>query len=267
MSSNEGGLSRRMAVVVASIAALAFVLLLVLLFSFVAWGMRNGDFQSGVDLKIVGIALRMYADNRTGVRNYGPMLSSTPGRLLFDPDGFYPEYLGEIGILISPADPIDGGARRGTKGAEFYFDNSSYNYLGYMVWDDATVAAFADAYKQRIRDRLRFDTDLPAGPPVHVIKRLDFGVYREMVPEAQRGNPEWVYLDHAEAEIPVLIERPHPYTGPYGLFLFGGIGLSQPVMAGCVLYMDGHTEFIPYPGKWPMTKKTIETLEALRAMR
>ena len=271
MSSTENPLPPRKTIAANPVAVAALLLvpalLGLLLVSLATWGMRNGDYRSGVNLKMFGVALRMYADDRMGVRNYGPMLSSTPGRLLFDPSGFHPEYLGDPSILISPADPANSGARRGSKDAGFYFDNCSYDYIGYMVWDDATVTAFANAYRQRIRDRLPFDTDLSAAPPVSVVKRLDFGVYREMVPDDQRDKPEWAYLKHPEAEIPVLIERPHPYPGQYGLFLFGEVPLSNPVMAGCVLYMDGHAEFILYPGKWPMTRTTIETLEALRAAR
>jgi len=30
--------------------------------------------------------------------------------------------------------------------------------------------------------------------------------------------------------------------------------------AGNVLYLDGHVEFVPYPGKFPMTEKFINEL-------
>jgi hypothetical protein len=33
-----------------------------------------------------------------------------------------------------------------------------------------------------------------------------------------------------------------------------------------VLFLDGHTEFVPYPGKFPMTKRFIEALESLDAL-
>ena len=62
---------------------------------------------------------------------------------------------------------------------------------------------------------------------------------------------------------PCLIERPHPYPGPMGLWLFVPMPLSQPTIGGMVVYQDGRSEFIPYPGKWPMTEKTIATLTAL----
>ena len=35
---------------------------------------------------------------------------------------------------------------------------------------------------------------------------------------------------------------------------------------GYVLYLDGHVEFVRYPGKWPMTKTTIGLLRELDAL-
>jgi len=35
---------------------------------------------------------------------------------------------------------------------------------------------------------------------------------------------------------------------------------------GNVLFMDGHVEFMRYPGKWPMTEETVEILESLDAL-
>ena len=34
-----------------------------------------------------------------------------------------------------------------------------------------------------------------------------------------------------------------------------------------VLFMDGRVEFIPYPGKWPMTEKFIKALESLDELK
>ena len=81
-------------------------------------------------------------------------------------------------------------------------------------------------------------------------------------------SPKWKKRQPliGESEVPCLIERPHLYPGPFGLYLFGAIPLSKPALGGMVMYLDGHVEFIPYPGKWPMTEKTITTLTELAAL-
>ncbi len=206
------------------------------------------------NLKSVAIALYMYAGD-----DYWPPLSSKPGCLMFEMDTLYPKYITDPLLLLNPADPI----RREVKGADltpaFCFKNSSYFYIGYVVWNDEMVQAFAEAYRKRLEEGLAFDSylpiDLPVGWPKGRLLRLD---------QARRGgyvrnsevSPESM---HGMSEIPALIERPNLYPGS-----FGGSGLfSKPIMGGTVLYQDGHTEFIRYPGKWPMTEKTIGILESL----
>ena len=49
--------------------------------------------------------------------------------------------------------------------------------------------------------------------------------------------------------VPVLIERPEHYAEP----------------GGHVLYLNGAVRFLTYPGPWPMTQTTIETLRDLDA--
>ena len=246
------------------------ILVLIVWYSHMMWAFYSDEFRHNTNLKQLGISLQMYAtEHPTGARELAPTLSRKPGHLMFEPEGFYAEYLDSAAfILISPADPEFSVTRGEDKDAAFYFEHCSYDYLGYMVWDDETVAAFAEAYKKRIQEGLPFDTDLPVPSPVTAIKRIDFGVYRQMVLDDQSDKPEWAYLKHPQSEIPVLIERPHPYPGMQGLFLgFANIPLSKPTVGGCVLYMDGHREFIPYPGKWPMTEKTVEIIKSLRSMK
>ena len=54
----------------------------------------------------------------------------------------------------------------------------------------------------------------------------------------------------SSSKIPLLIERPgHHDNGAH------------------VLFMDGHVEFIDYPGKFPMTEEFISELEKISAMK
>jgi hypothetical protein len=169
--------------------------------------------------------------------------------------------------LLSPADPI----RRQVKSAEltpaFCFENSSYFYIGYAVWDDETVEAFAEAYRRRLEEGLAFDSDLPVDLPIEKLYRLDEAIRRYgMMTYSESNKPKWEHLHHAGWEIPCLIERPHLYPGPFGLYLGVAVPLSKPTLGGTVLHFDGNTEFIRYPGTWPMTEKTISILTALAAL-
>ena len=56
------------------------------------------------------------------------------------------------------------------------------------------------------------------------------------------------------SQIPVIIERPSRHRT---------IRNESEAYGGNVLYLDGHVEFVVYPGKWPMTEKTIELLGQL----
>ena len=58
------------------------------------------------------------------------------------------------------------------------------------------------------------------------------------------GNP--AALQYVEQSIPIVIERPWNH----------GDG-------GHVLFLDGHVEFLPYPGRFPMTVDFIEGLQQL----
>jgi hypothetical protein len=243
------------------IAALFTLVGAVLLLSAALWVIRAEDFRDVTNLRTLAIALIMYADG-----DYWPPLSSAPGRLMFEMDTLYPEHIPDPLLLLSPADPI----RREVKSADltpaFCFENSSYFYIGYMVWDDEMVEAFADAYRKRLEEGLAFDIDFPVDLPIEKLHRLDEAVRRHgMISNSEWKSPKWEHL-HRRSETPALIERPHLYPGRFGLYLFAPVPLSQPVLGGTVLYLDGHTEFVRYPGKWPMTEKTISTLTALATL-
>jgi prepilin-type processing-associated H-X9-DG protein len=245
------------------VAGVAAVLLgAVLLFCAVLWALRADDFRSGVNLKALAIAILTYAEG-----DYYPPLSAKPGHLMFDVESLYPKYVSDLSLFLSLADPTREAAIDTKLTPDFCFEHSSYAYLGYKVWDDATVEAFATAYKKRIEEGRPFDSDLPVNLPIEKLERLDSAVRREtMIPDSEADNPKWEGSHHSNSEVPCLIEWPHPYPGMLGLRTFVPIPLSKPVRGGTVLYVDGHVEFIPYPGKWPMTPRTINALKALSGL-
>lgn len=240
------------------------VLGVALLFCAIQWAHMACDFRSGVNLRALAMAVLIYANG-----DYYPPLSAKPGHLMFDVETLYPEYVSDLSLLLSPADPAREAAIDTELTPEFCFEHSSYAYLGYKVWDDTTVEAFATAYKKRIEEGRPFDSDLPVDLPIEKLTRLDDALRRApcFIPDSETNNPKWEGMRHSDSEIPCLIEWPHPYPGAFGLWTFVPIPLSKPVRGGTVVYADGHVEFIPYPGKWPMTPRTINALNALAALK
>ncbi|HIJ73676.1 MAG TPA: hypothetical protein HPP83_06185 [Candidatus Hydrogenedentes bacterium] len=225
------------------------------------WASHTDDLKRIPDLKNLAVDLIMYANDHD---EYFPPLSSKPGRLMFEPDEVYPDYVSCPEYLLSPADSLS--MEIGSKVAPgFFLENGRYFYLGYTVWDDATAEAFAEACRQRRENGLGFDEGaIPVDHEVETLRRLGATNRREtMLTLEQLKEPRWQYTRHRSSEVPVFIERPRTYPGRLGLYVGFPLPLSRPVVGGTVLYLDGHVEFIRYPGKWPMTETTIGILEGL----
>jgi len=110
---------------------------------------------------------------------------------------------------------------------------------------------FASGYRARIAQGQRFDEDLQVrtkdGQHNTVVFRLRHNV--ECLFEVEGlGKPQSCNV--AASRIPLLIERQghHKKEG------------------GNVLYLDGHVEFLRYPGKWPMTPETMSVIDSLEAL-
>jgi len=197
------------------------------------------------NLKQMALVYKMFANEARG--EYWPMLSSEPGRLMVNALDIYDEYLTDPTILICPSHPHAGELHQVSDPIEL-IDDHTYFYLGYIVTNEAELQAFADAYRQRIDEGLPFDEDLAVPPGTgsgggDYLLRLREGAERQISQDPT--NPAASALE--QSRIPVLIEPPDHH---------------MPAGAN-VLYMDGHVEFIRYPGKWPMTESTINTLKDL----
>nr|HPO17532.1 hypothetical protein [Candidatus Hydrogenedentota bacterium] len=147
-------------------------------------------------------------------------------------------------ILVCRSKPDQANARD-------HVDDTSYFYLGYAVSNEKEVAGFCKAYREHIAKGFPFDEDLatPAEDGINAtnkLYRLREGIERFYVVDINDPSA----ASKAQRTLPVLIERPENH---------------EPV-GGNVLFLDGHVEFIPYPGKWPMTERTITALRELDAM-
>lgn len=235
-------------------------------------------------MKQIGLTFKMYG-NYAPHEMYPP-LSAEPGRLMWAPstwpgvipDDYAPDpslyvcaYDSDYKNLVTPKSN-SGAQQKAGADLSLSVDDWSYFYLGYAVFDDEDVATFADHYTSRMAAGEPVDGPIPLPEP----KTLDVSAYF-VAPDGPQTRKREIYFNYdtlyqlsqrlrsgliayekrsvegvisAESFIAVLIERPenHKPTG------------------GHVLYHDGHVEFIEYPGKWPMTEKTIALLLELDAL-
>jgi prepilin-type processing-associated H-X9-DG protein len=251
-NSTEGGGVGRAVVAVA-------ILFLTCVFLFIALARpisspRQDSCQN--NLKQMGLVLRMFANENKG--NFYPHLSAQAGCLSLlnasekYTDPVYPEYLTDPNILFCPdGDPKDAEVIRAAGGEQAMLDASSYMYLGYAVTNDAELEAFANAYRERIAKGLPFDEDLTVSSGTgnngsEKIYRLREGVERVFTTAATTPAA----TAKAQSLIPMLIEH---------------LGNHKPKGIN-VLYMDGHVEFLRYPGKWPATEKTFAILLSIESL-
>lgn len=120
----------------------------------------------------------------------------------------------------------------------------SYVYLGYFLENEEQGRAFINAYRSRIAQGGTFEEDL-------VVEGLGTChgqnvLYR--LRELDALPPEAACLKQHTSSIPVIIEWPGNHHG-----------------GGHVVYLDGHREFVKYPGKFPMTREFIKSLLAIDA--
>ncbi len=207
-------------------------------------------------LERIGLACKEYANRNE--QNYWPPVSFDPTPLSLD-STLLNSATAKPADLISPALP----------NVNQYTGERSYYYLGYAIMDEAhglaLVNAFHDIDLSDIEPLAPIETSLGEISALREgIERLMVAdeLNRQQVSKSNTPNPRAAYsrmlnwilpVAHAHSyakgpsEMPALIEDP-------GLFGNGGH----------VLYLDGHVEFVPYPGKFPMTRNFIAALESMK---
>ena len=236
----------------------------------------GGRFTCQNNLRHFGLGFEMYAHEAEGKRF--PPLSSQPGNLMFqtgetlfsDPTvAFCPDctvkitLLDRIRCLNNARDlervawhKVDQIATKRGQRPEDDFKDDCYIYLGYLLTSDEQLEAFAEVYKERVKQRLGFTEDLPAPPGKGSaggdrFLRLHEGIESELLPVEKRNDR--AALDAAAKEIPVVFDRPGNHPGRY---------------AGNVVYLNGQIATIPN-GKecrFPYTERAIKALMAMDAL-
>lgn len=182
-----------------------------------------------------------------------PALFPEPGRLCYSRDNIE-EYLTDFSTMYCPEAKAIVEALREVRDLAVLLDDHSYFYLSHAVLNDQEMAAFADAYRKAVvldPKALNEDFFVPVGSGNNGGDRLlRLRGRMERLLAGRRGSSTDKSGEQVLSRVPVLIERLGNHKDP----------------GGHVLYLDGHVEFVPYPGPFPMTKETVALLESLDAM-
>ena len=221
------------------------------------------------NLKQWGLALKMYAGEWNG--RFPHLTSTHPGYINFVPEGpaVFPEYVSEIGIFVCPSDKNGDTLFPPPRGDCEWCDvngtidprlirHKSYWYFGWcttqqyegyaMIFVLGTEDLLRGSELQFVNHNTDIDLDISVySPMAHpafsnagtgTIYRLREGIERFLITDI--NNP--AASAAAQSDVPVMWDQMQTDSD------FN----HQP--GGCnVLYMDGHVEFIPYPGRYPVT--------------
>ena len=199
------------------------------------------------NLKQLSLVCGMYTYENRG--KY-PVLESPPGRLFFNVDDVYPEYLRDPNILVCPSNPNQPAEADSIDLATVIDHGRSYYYLGYTILNEDQARAFLDVYRQRLNEGGDFETnlDVPKGQGFgggSVIYRLQDVLDRRMYadPNDLPTDDLLAAADRA-GEIPLMFERKAYHTPP---------GIN-------VLYWDIHIEYLEMESKWPAQQWFLDAL-------
>jgi prepilin-type processing-associated H-X9-DG protein len=198
------------------------------------------------NLKQMGLVFKMYANESRGEKF--PMIDGRRGNLAPEGDEIFPEYLVDLNVLRCPSDP-EAQPIRSPQTPDGITDES-YFYLGWVVTTEEEGLALLDAYESLDLAERDEDIKVVAGKGSvggDVIFRLREGIERFFITDI--NNPAGSAV--MQSSIPIMWDRP-------GHHLPGGAN---------VLYMDGHVEFVTYPGEFPMTERFMERLEEVSAKK
>lgn len=217
--------------------------------------------QCQTNLQTLGVDLAKNAEELAGeLKGSYPPMSSEANKLMFTTEGFLPKYIPAPELLVCPS--------RVSRGMPQEFDDGSYFYTGYVLaergfippsgwpfWGDVSypisyypfddlLPVFSAFYFKQVASAGNFKERLVREGEIDIY-RLTEGV--EHIPERTHdcvGDdiPKEVKI-HVSA-IPVLIEWPDNAH-------------SSERLGGNVLWLDGHVEWVPYPGRFPMTEEAM----------
>lgn len=237
------------------------------------------------NLKQVSLAFKMYAQDWDGI--YPPkkrvLAPDDPSGDRYDlvPEGLsiYPEYLTDLKILVCPSDVEAVGLDEWWQGwlesgdaIRDFIDRCSYIYTGYVAYTDDYGNSVAEADSQflgvlRAIDELGWqdfnsDITLPEESREEysrfttgqsgTLYRLREGIGKMLVSD----STDTAQVELAESQIPVMWDALRG-SGSQA----GGVLLFNHMPGGSnVVFLDGHVEFIEFPGEFPVTLEVADAL-------
>ncbi|MBI2421755.1 MAG: DUF1559 domain-containing protein [Candidatus Hydrogenedentes bacterium] len=218
------------------------------------------------NLKQFGLVFKMYSNESKGGK-FPPVMdpltycsnSDAVAAFAGTPHGtaIYPEYLSDINIMMCPSDgdnfsefydggPFGTGLFNDAEGNPIpdCFDGISYIYLGWAIINDEQVTAGSNLVIQLLGGLLDPDDDLSIDDdPVlgdFTFFRLREGIERFFITDINNaaGSAE------AQSTIPTSWDWLGETASSYN-HVPGGSN---------VLFMDGHVEFIKFPGQFPVSE-------------
>ena len=197
------------------------------------------------NLRQIWLALNAYTEDYHGKF---PPIDDRRGNLIMDGDTIFPTYVENLDVFRCPSnkahEPLE---------APYTADDvadHSYFYLGWTVSTEEEGSVLLDVYESldlAERDRDIWLSEGRGSGRGQTIYRLREGIERFFITDVM--NPAAAVM--AASTIPVVCDRPANHGG----------------RAGNVLYMDGHVEFVPYPGEFPMTTRFMKRLEEISSNR
>ncbi len=235
------------------------------------------------NFKQFGVIFKMYANEAKGqkfppLKHAGYAADRTCTRpqtpdFYYQPDVVYPEYLTDVNICMCPSDPkmqsdIEAGKWHcdwdRTQPCPCKWNSRSYIYAGWVLSSEIVMAPGADLNPippgweyfnmafvllwgsddfnvekpTRSEEAAVVDRDITLSDG-QTLYRLREGIERFMITDinnpaasAKAQSEIWIFMDELSTDIEEFNHIP------------GGAN---------VLFLDGHVEFIRYPGKWPVT--------------
>ena len=173
-------------------------------------------------LKTMGLAFKLFA--LEAARDHFPLVDPAPGVFLPEAASLPQE---EAAAYLKESD-------------------TDLCYLGYVALNELTGLAILDAYRQADSEGIQTDRLTVAegvGTNGHdTIFGLREGVERHLIRDPNDPNEAAA----GQSRIPVMWEMPD----------------QRAESGGWVLFMDGHVDWVPYPGPFPMTPGFIQQLRA-----
>ncbi|HOZ49713.1 MAG TPA: DUF1559 domain-containing protein [Candidatus Hydrogenedentes bacterium] len=220
------------------------------------------------NLKQLGVCFKMYAGEERDL--YPPLYpgytaeddTAVRSYTFFWGPAMYPEYLTDYNVTFCPSDPETGDleleieqlVKDGSPYVAHFMRDYSYMYLGWVTLDEDNYGGYKKAFKAvRNSDQqcpesfVLSDIDLAeygaSGAGVggtDVLYRLKDGVERFLIMDINQADATSV----AQSEIPVIWDMIATKPDSENDF--------NHAPGGCnVLYMDGHVQFVKYPGDYP----------------